>query len=31
MGYLLMKQIAAMAIERLHFARVQLAAARKAA
>ncbi len=31
MGYLLMKQIAAIAIERLHFARVQLAAARKAA
>lgn len=31
MGYLLMKQIAAMAIERLHFVRVQLAAARKAA
>jgi CRP-like cAMP-binding protein len=31
MGYLLMKQVAAMSIERLHFARVQLAAARKAA
>lgn len=31
MGYLLMKQIAAMAVERLHFARVQLAAARRAA
>ncbi|MEW5718252.1 MAG: Crp/Fnr family transcriptional regulator [Chloroflexota bacterium] len=31
MGYLLMKQLAAMALERLHFARVQLAAARKAA
>jgi CRP-like cAMP-binding protein len=30
MGYLLMKQIATMALERLHFARVQLAAARKA-
>jgi CRP/FNR family cyclic AMP-dependent transcriptional regulator len=31
MGYLLMRQIAAMSLERLHFARVQLAAARKAA
>ncbi|MCX7840317.1 MAG: Crp/Fnr family transcriptional regulator [Anaerolineae bacterium] len=31
MGYLLMKQIAAIAVERLHFARVQLAAARRAA
>ncbi len=31
MGYLLMKQVAAMAVERLHFARVQLAAARKSA
>jgi CRP-like cAMP-binding protein len=31
MGYLIMKQVAAMALERLHFARVQLAAARKAA
>ena len=31
MGYLLMKQIATMALERLHFARVQLAAARKPA
>jgi CRP/FNR family cyclic AMP-dependent transcriptional regulator len=31
MGYLLMKQIATMALERLHFARVQLAAARKSA
>jgi len=31
MGYLLMKQVAAMAIERLHFARVQLAAARRVA
>lgn len=31
MGYALVKQVAAMAIERLHFARVQLAAARKAA
>jgi CRP/FNR family cyclic AMP-dependent transcriptional regulator len=31
MGYLLMKQVATMAVERLHFARVQLAAARKSA
>ncbi|MBM3128553.1 MAG: Crp/Fnr family transcriptional regulator [Chloroflexi bacterium] len=31
LGYALVKQVAAMAIERLHFARVQLAAARKAA
>jgi CRP/FNR family cyclic AMP-dependent transcriptional regulator len=31
MGYLLMRQLAAIAVERLHFARVQLAAARKAA
>jgi CRP/FNR family cyclic AMP-dependent transcriptional regulator len=31
MGYALIKQVAAMALERLHFARVQLAAARKAA
>lgn len=31
MGYLLMKQVAAMAVERLHFARVQLAAARRTA
>lgn len=31
MGYALMRQVAAMAIERLHFARVQLAAARRAA
>ena len=31
MGYLLMRQIAAMAVERLHFARVQLAASRKVA
>jgi CRP-like cAMP-binding protein len=31
MGYALVKQVAAMSIERLHFARVQLAAARKAA
>ena len=29
MGYQLIKQIAAMSLERLHFARVQLAAARK--
>jgi CRP/FNR family transcriptional regulator, cyclic AMP receptor protein len=31
MGYQLMKQVAAMSLERLHFARVQLAAARKPA
>ncbi|MCI0476382.1 MAG: Crp/Fnr family transcriptional regulator [Anaerolineales bacterium] len=31
LGYALVKQVAAMAIERLHFARVQLAAARKSA